>query len=95
MAKKRGGARPGAGRKPKLQKAVKEAVAQYVFQHFGGEDKAWRALAEAAEKNDLNLLYRVLSYWSDQLHGKAAQPIRHSGVQEGDPIELVMRDLGS
>lgn len=83
----KGGHRPGAGRKPKLQNALKEAIASVVFAQLGGERKFWAALAERAEKTDLRLLFDIGRYWSDQLHGKAVQRTELSGKDSG-PVRV-------
>jgi hypothetical protein len=93
--KGRGGAGRGQGRKPTISKVLKEAVANHVFQIFGSEQKAWEKIAREAETKDLRLFFDVLRYWSDQLHGKAAQPFRHSGPSDGEPMRMIMEDVGS
>jgi hypothetical protein len=94
-SKGRGGAGRGQGRKPNISKVLKQAVADAVFQVFGGERQAWEKLAKEAETKDLRLFFDVLRYWSDQSHGKAAQPFRHSGPEDGEPMRMIMEDIGS
>ena len=91
--KGRGGAGRGQGRKPTISRVLKEAVASHVFQIFGGEQKAWEKIAREAEIKDLRLFYDVLRYWSDQTHGKSAQPFRHSGPNDGEPMRMIMEDV--
>lgn len=83
----KGGHRPGAGRKPKIHNALKEAIAEKVFATLGGEQSFWAALAARAEKTDLRLLFDIGRYWSDQHHGKAVQRNEVSG-KDGGPVAV-------
>lgn len=86
----RGGPRPGSGPKPKIQKALKEAIAEKVFATLGSEQNFWKALAARAEKTDLRLLFDIGRYWSDQLHGKAVQRTELSGKGGGPvPVQIL------
>ena len=86
----RGGPRPNSGPKPKIHKALKEAIAEIVFGKLGGEQKFWAALCERAEKTDLRLLFDIGRYWSDQMHGKAVQRTELSGAGGGPvPVQII------
>ena len=78
-----GGARPGAGRKPSITKALAETITEAVFQVFGSESKAWEALlSDARASRDRRLIFEVLRYWTDRKYGKPVQAV----VSEGDAV---------
>lgn len=79
----RGGYRAGAGRKPKLAKAMEEVVAQHIFEVYGSESKAWEAVIQAAQQNkDARLVFDILKYWTDRRYGKPRQEVS-ANVQTG------------
>lgn len=85
----RGGAGRGQGRKPKAEKAIKEAVALSFFSKFGGESKFWQYVAGEADKKDLRLLFDVGRFLFDHLHGRAVHRTEITGKDEG-PVDIRM-----
>lgn len=73
--KGRGGARPGAGRKPKAVKAVKKIVAEQLLGSVD-EQGLWRELLEA---DDLRVRLDALKYLTDRRDGKPAQTVEATG----------------
>ena len=71
----RGGARPGAGRKPKLFKDLEKTVAEALFFELGGESKAWEYLIAHARQHDARLVFDILRYWTDRKYGKPSQRV--------------------
>jgi hypothetical protein len=71
----RGGARPGAGRKPKMFKNLEKTVAEGLFSELGGESKAWQYLLSHAQKHDARLVFDILRYWTDRKYGKPSQRV--------------------
>lgn len=82
---KKGGARPGAGRKakPKIPAAVTTSSAARILSHLGGsfegkplpsEEKLWLALLADPDKR---LRFDVLKYLKDRAEGKAVQTVNH------------------
>lgn len=72
----RGGARPGAGRKPKMFKDLEKAVAEALFSELGGESKAWGYLISHAQQHDARLVFDILRYWTDRKYGKPSQRVQ-------------------
>jgi hypothetical protein len=71
----RGGARPGAGRKPKIFKDLEKTVAESLFSELGGESKAWEYLISHARQHDARLVFDILRYWTDRKYGKPSQRV--------------------
>jgi hypothetical protein len=71
----RGGARPGAGRKPKIFKDLEKTVAESLFSELGGESKAWSYLMAHARQHDARLVFDILRYWTDRKYGKPSQRV--------------------
>lgn len=97
MAK--GGRRPGAGRKPKpkIELRADKGVASRVLaakpdEQWPGEEARWMELLNA---KDERLRFDVQKYLTDRRDGKPAQPIRHSGPNEGEAVRMVMEDIGN
>ena len=74
-----GGSRAGAGRKTKIQTAIKDALAECVVRKLGGEEKAWQELFKEAKKRSARLLFEILKYRTDQLYGRARKRTQLSG----------------
>jgi hypothetical protein len=72
----RGGARPGAGRKPKMFKDLEKTVAESLFSELGGESKAWEYLISHARQHDARLVFDILRYWTDRKYGKPSQRVQ-------------------
>jgi hypothetical protein len=89
----RGGARPGAGRRPgvNLPKAADKEAAARILKELNREPKAddsyevqqWRLLSEA---KDLRIRLDARKYLYDKRDGKATQPIDHGGSVEATII---------
>lgn len=73
--KRRGGARAGAGRKPKPITIVRKATAEQVLAGID-ETQAWTGILES---KDMRVRLDALKYLTDRRDGKAAQAIEHSG----------------
>jgi hypothetical protein len=71
----RGGARPGAGRKPKMFKELEKTVTESLFSELGGESKAWKYLISHARQHDARLVFDILRYWTDRKYGKPSQRV--------------------
>jgi hypothetical protein len=71
----RGGARPGAGRKPKMFRDLEKIVAESLLSELGGESKAWNYLISHAQRHDERLLFDILRYWTDRKYGKPSQRV--------------------
>jgi len=93
----RGGYRPGAGRKPKVQigpvpvpdkhaaMRLSEALNRSASDNDSQEVKGWRLLWDA---QDLRIRLDVRKYLYDRRDGKARQMFEHLG-QNGEPIKII------
>ena len=78
---KKGGARPGAGRKPKLGKAIADYQARQKFKEAFDRnitDEDWDRLMMEAKKDK-----KLITYMIDQRIGKAAQSMELTGKDGG------------
>src|SRR5579862_6214012 len=97
-----GGARPGAGRKPKVKRAVKKVIAEAILASID-EMAAWHELLAATteEAPDYNIRFKALSYLTDRRDGKAPQGIILTDDSEdnlgltGVPIPAEFRESGT
>lgn len=106
----RGGARPNSGPKSKPKPALdgrtsadREAAARLIealnkppsareIANPHGEVAGWRSLWEA---QDLRVRLDTRKYLYDKRDGKAAQVLRHTGPNDGEPMRMIVEDIGS
>lgn len=78
---KRGGSRPGAGRKPKAKVLVRKILAEDILASVD-EKSLWKSLLR---DEDSRIKLDALRYLTDRRDGKAAQSVAVSGV-DGEPL---------
>jgi hypothetical protein len=84
--KSKGGARPGAGRKPRNLKTLAKKLPKESAEVILAEIKANQKWVKLADAPDLRLQFEVLRYLTDRAFGKAKQAIEHTG-ENGGPVQ--------
>ena len=93
-----GGARPGAGRKPKQKRAVKKVIAEAILSEVN-ELQMWKDLLTATFVSedgqhchpDNNIRFKALSYLTNRRDGMPPQSVQHSG--EG--LRIIVEHIGT
>ncbi len=86
MAKQRGGARPGAGRPTDRVKHLFETM----LEESGAHKRAKLILKMTPDEDKFIRLYNLCL---DRAHGKAAQPLEHTG-KDGEPLNIQIIKYG-
>lgn len=74
-----GGARAGAGRKPKAHKQLATAALGSSIADWFTEDTQKSSLQKLLGSRDENVRLRTLIYLMDRMYGKPAQAVQHTG----------------
>lgn len=85
QSERRGGKRPGAGRKPSTVKGVVKRLPVETAELILAEIKANQKWVELSKSKDERVVLETLKYLTDRARGRPKQAIQHSG-EDGGPI---------